>query len=234
VAKAFYRELFDWKLTDISGMDYTMIGVGEGTGGGLMKNLVPGNRQERVGYCRQSACNGWLLQPRGPHFAWVYHMDHLIQEALRTVIVTGRNSMDFYRCAAARVSAGSARSLFERLAIEEARRLEFFLSNYTVSDYASYLDHAINPSRLTSPPHREMQRTVTSDFSDMDALKLALKEKALCLNRYLVLAEAFKEPELHFLFQMVVDENRRHQKALRKEYQQINLSGNRPVLGCIP
>src|SRR5947209_18933056 len=43
-AKAFYTKLFDWKLEDIPMPDgsYTMIGVGEGTGGGLLKNPMPG------------------------------------------------------------------------------------------------------------------------------------------------------------------------------------------------
>ena len=40
-AKAFYTELFDWKLEDIPGMDYTLIKVGEGTGGGMMKIPSP-------------------------------------------------------------------------------------------------------------------------------------------------------------------------------------------------
>ena len=44
-AKNFYGKLFDWKLEDIpndaAGGTYTMIGVGEGTGGGLMKNPMP-------------------------------------------------------------------------------------------------------------------------------------------------------------------------------------------------
>ena len=43
-AKDFYSKLFDWKLEDMPspGGDYTMIRVGEGTGGGMMKNPVPG------------------------------------------------------------------------------------------------------------------------------------------------------------------------------------------------
>ena len=41
-AKDFYGKLFNWKLEDIPGGDYTMIGVGEGTGGGMMKNPIPG------------------------------------------------------------------------------------------------------------------------------------------------------------------------------------------------
>ena len=44
-AKSFYRSLFDWQLNDVemgAGMTYTMIGVGEGTGGGMMKHPNPG------------------------------------------------------------------------------------------------------------------------------------------------------------------------------------------------
>lgn len=39
-ARKFYQGLFDWKLEDTP-MDYTMVQVGEGTGGGMMKNPVP-------------------------------------------------------------------------------------------------------------------------------------------------------------------------------------------------
>ena len=43
-AKEFYGKLFDWKLEDMEspGGGYTMIGVGEGTGGGMMQNPIPG------------------------------------------------------------------------------------------------------------------------------------------------------------------------------------------------
>ena len=42
-AKSFYGKLFDWKLEDMPMTDgtYTMIGVGEGTGGGMMKHPMP-------------------------------------------------------------------------------------------------------------------------------------------------------------------------------------------------
>jgi len=41
-SREFYESLFDWKLEEVPGMDYTMIGVGDGTGGGMMKNPVSG------------------------------------------------------------------------------------------------------------------------------------------------------------------------------------------------
>jgi predicted enzyme related to lactoylglutathione lyase len=42
-AKAFYGKLFSWKMEDtpMPGMTYTMIQPGEGTGGGLMKQMMP-------------------------------------------------------------------------------------------------------------------------------------------------------------------------------------------------
>jgi predicted enzyme related to lactoylglutathione lyase len=46
-AKAFYSKLFDWKLEDMpfgespAGV-YTLVKVGEGTGGGMMKQMMPG------------------------------------------------------------------------------------------------------------------------------------------------------------------------------------------------
>jgi predicted enzyme related to lactoylglutathione lyase len=44
-AKAFYGKLFDWKLEDApmaGGSTYTLIDVGGGTGGGMMKHPMPG------------------------------------------------------------------------------------------------------------------------------------------------------------------------------------------------
>jgi predicted enzyme related to lactoylglutathione lyase len=43
-AKTFYKKLFDWKMQDIPMQQgsYTMIDVGEGTGGGMMKQPMPG------------------------------------------------------------------------------------------------------------------------------------------------------------------------------------------------
>ena len=43
-AKSFYGNLFDWKMEDMAmdGGTYTLIRVGEGTGGGLMQHPMPG------------------------------------------------------------------------------------------------------------------------------------------------------------------------------------------------
>jgi predicted enzyme related to lactoylglutathione lyase len=51
-AKDFYGKLFDWKLEDMPmpDMTYTMIQVGEGTGGGMLKNPMPNAPSSWVPY----------------------------------------------------------------------------------------------------------------------------------------------------------------------------------------
>ena len=49
-SRIFYAGMFDWKLEAMPGMEYTMIDVGEGTGGGMMKNPVPGSPDNWLPY----------------------------------------------------------------------------------------------------------------------------------------------------------------------------------------
>jgi len=49
-SRKFYVNMFDWKMEEIPGMDYTIINVGEGTGGGMMKNPMPGGPDNWLPY----------------------------------------------------------------------------------------------------------------------------------------------------------------------------------------
>jgi uncharacterized protein len=52
-ARDFYSRLFDWKLQDVpmpGGGTYTMIDVGNGTGGGMMVNQAPGTPPHWLAY----------------------------------------------------------------------------------------------------------------------------------------------------------------------------------------
>ena len=52
-AKSFYQTLFGWRLHDkdvAGGHKYTMIDVGEGTGGGMMQHPVPGASSAWLAY----------------------------------------------------------------------------------------------------------------------------------------------------------------------------------------
>jgi hypothetical protein len=51
-SKAFYGKLFEWTLEDVpmGPGAYTMIKVGKGTGGGILKHPVPGAPSEWLAY----------------------------------------------------------------------------------------------------------------------------------------------------------------------------------------
>jgi predicted enzyme related to lactoylglutathione lyase len=51
-AKSFYGSLFDWELKDVDmgTMTYTMVRVGQGTGGGMMQHPMPGQPSAWVPY----------------------------------------------------------------------------------------------------------------------------------------------------------------------------------------
>jgi uncharacterized protein len=49
-SKEFYQDLFSWKLDDIPGVDYTMIKLGEGAGGGMMKHPMPQGPSQWIAY----------------------------------------------------------------------------------------------------------------------------------------------------------------------------------------
>jgi predicted enzyme related to lactoylglutathione lyase len=58
-AKSFYSKLFSWKMEDMPmpAGSYTMINVGEGTGGGLMKHPVPGAPSAWLAYVQVDDIN---------------------------------------------------------------------------------------------------------------------------------------------------------------------------------
>jgi predicted enzyme related to lactoylglutathione lyase len=58
-AKEFYKGLFAWELEEIPSMDYTIIRVGEGTGGGIMKSPVPGAPSQWIPYVLVDDVAAW-------------------------------------------------------------------------------------------------------------------------------------------------------------------------------
>ena len=49
-SKKFYANLFDWKMEEMPAMGYTIINVGEGTGGGMMENPMPADSDNWLPY----------------------------------------------------------------------------------------------------------------------------------------------------------------------------------------
>jgi len=148
-------------------------------------------------------------------------MDHLLQEAVRVAIVTEKNCLDFYRSAAAKVRDGSVRRLFERFTDDLARRLELFLGHYPGSEFGDLHDMLAGPPNLHNPRHRALQPDMAEIIGEKEALELALQEEELCSEYYSVLEATIREPAVHAVFRVAMDETLRHTQVLREEYRNI-------------
>jgi rubrerythrin len=152
-------------------------------------------------------------------------MDHLIHEALHIAIVAGKNNVDFYRSAAARVDDGGVRRLFERLADEEAQHLDFFLELYPGPEFGDLQSLLSKPPHLTNPRHNALPADLSGSTGAREALELALEVEDICLDRYSVLVEAIRVPTVHTLFELALDKTLRRAAVLREEYLQFNKDG---------
>jgi rubrerythrin len=148
-------------------------------------------------------------------------MNDLMQEAMRVAIVTEKNSFDFYRSAAAQIQNSNVRRLCERLADEEARHLELFLAHYPGSEFGDLQSLLAAPPHMTSPLHRALPSGMTGSTGEKETLELALQEEELCLDRFSVMVTALREPALHAVFQIALDETHRHCELLREEYRHL-------------
>ena len=65
-AKSFYSKLFSWELQDVPMPmgTYTMIKVGQGTGGGMMKHPVPGAPSSWLAYVQVNDINAATQKAR--------------------------------------------------------------------------------------------------------------------------------------------------------------------------
>lgn len=63
-AKAFYTALFDWRFDDVPGMGYSMLDVGEGTGGGMMQAKEPKSSSQWIPFVEVDDVHGTTQRVR--------------------------------------------------------------------------------------------------------------------------------------------------------------------------
>jgi rubrerythrin len=148
-------------------------------------------------------------------------MDYLLEEAVRVTIVTMNNSYDFFRIAAVKAHSGCVRRLCERLADKEASHLEWFQRRYPGSKFGNLESLQARPPHFTTPQHRALLSGMAGSVGEKEALQVALQEKEICLDYFSALAEAFRDPEVHAVFQKARDEALRHCEVIREEYRRL-------------
>ena len=114
-AKDFYGKLFDWKLEDVpmgDGSTYTMIRVGDGTGGGLMKNPMPDPQSMWLAYVLVDDINEERALALGEHLiaaiASLYEFDNGMTASIGVSVGIGRRCRGLGRPGLGRPGLGAA------------------------------------------------------------------------------------------------------------------------------
>ena len=144
------------------------------------------------------------------------------QEALKLAIQTEKDSMDFYRRAAAVTRNQRAKKVFDLLANEEAGHLKSFFDLYKGREFGSDLN-----SYMASPPDRMnatlqmLEKAIDEETHEQKALEIALREEKACIEQYTVLVQDIVDPLVRGIFSRVINETQNHYDMIEEEYRHV-------------
>lgn len=147
--------------------------------------------------------------------------EYSLQEAIKLAIKAEKDSMDFYRRAAAVAKNERAKKVFDLLANEEVGHLKAFFDHYKgteFGDLASYID---SPADTKNPAYMKLEKAVSDEMIEQKALELALVEEMDCIGQYTQLAQGVVDPAVRSVFERVVKETQVHYALIESEYAHI-------------
>ena len=144
-----------------------------------------------------------------------------IQEAIKRSIQTEKNAMNFYQLGALKMNNPDARRTFELLAKEEREHASHFYTIYQGTDIPS-LDEF-----LDSPPDNEsswvstISRLISEDFSEKNALELAMEREKNLEEDLLDTASKIDVPEIKVVYELNAKETHHHYLLIESEYARL-------------
>ncbi len=147
--------------------------------------------------------------------------EYTVQEALRLAIQAEKDSMDFYRRAAAVTGNTRAKKVFELLANEEVAHLKAFFDHYKGPEFGDLKSFISTPPNVENTVYAALEKAITSDTHEQKALEIALAEEKACIDQYSLFARDMVDPLVRNIFQGVVKETQQHYALIESEYAHI-------------
>jgi rubrerythrin len=144
-----------------------------------------------------------------------------IQEAIKRSIQTEKNAMNFYQLGALKMNNPDARRTFELLAKEEREHASHFYTIYQGTDIPSLEEF------LDSPPDNEsswvstISRLISEDFSEKNALELAMEREKNLEEALLDTASKIDVPEIKVVYELNAKETHHHYLLIESEYARL-------------
>ena len=147
--------------------------------------------------------------------------EYTVQEALRLAIRAEKDSLDFYKKAAAVTKNERAKRVFSLLAEEEAEHLKAFFRHYKGDEFGVLQSYAESPPDKSSAGFLALQKAIDKDTHEQKALEIALQEEMSCIEHYTQFARDIVDPLVRVIFERVIRETRKHYELIESEYAQV-------------
>ena len=147
--------------------------------------------------------------------------EYSLQEALKLAIQAEKDSMDFYRKAAAATANDRAKKVFEMLANEEVAHLKSFFDHYKGGEFGDINSFMETPPNLDDPTYRALLKAIDEKTHEQKALEIALKEEKSCIDHYTSMAKDIVDPLVKAVFTRVISETEKHASLIEEEYRHV-------------
>lgn len=147
--------------------------------------------------------------------------EYSVQEALKLAIKGEKDSMDFYRKAAAVARNERAKKVFELLANEEVGHLKTFFDHYKGGEFGDIASFMAQPPDTRNPTFMALTKAIDDETHEQQALEIALKEEKACIDQYTVLARDIVDPLVKNIFERVIKETEKHLAMIEEEYRHV-------------
>lgn len=147
--------------------------------------------------------------------------EYSLQEAIRLAIKAEKDSMDFYRRAAAVAKNERSKKVLDMLANEEVGHLKAFFDHYKGSEYGDLASCINSPVDTKNPTYMKLEKAISEEMIEQRALELALIEEKECIGQYTQLAKGVVDPAVRAVFERVVKETQGHYELIEAEYAHL-------------
>lgn len=147
--------------------------------------------------------------------------EYSVQEALKLAIQAEKDSMDFYRRASTVTKNERAQKVFDLLANEEVGHLKSFFDHYKGTDFGDLQSFMATPPNRDNPIFRTLEKAITEETHEQQALEIAMQEEKSTLERYSMMAKDIVDPLVRAIFDRVVKETQGHYDMIEDEYSHV-------------
>ena len=147
--------------------------------------------------------------------------EYLLQEALKLAIKGEKDSIDFYRKAAASATNERAKKVFELLANEEVGHLKSFFDHYKGGEFGDIDSYMKTPPDTSNATYKALIKAVSESTMEQQALEIAMKEEKSVIDQYTVMARDIVDPLVKSVFERVIKETQGHYDMIEDEYMHV-------------